>query len=253
MNNNGNTILITGGSEGIGLSIAEIFLDAGNAVIICSRTREKLERAKARFPDIIIRECDISLKEERIALFNWIKKEHPQTNILINNAGIQRMIDFGAGIEDYEDGEDEIEINFKALIELSGMFIPLLSKQEEAAIVNVSSELGFVPGAFAPVYCATKAAVHSFSKTLRQQLKSTPIKVFELIPPMVDTALGGSSRDNRNVKYRGIKPEQVALEFMESFETDEYEVAVGDAKNLVEAATSNPKAAKEAFDRMNGN
>ena len=253
MKNSGNTVLITGGSLGIGLSIAESFLISGNAVIICSRNDEHLEEAKAKYPDLIMRQCDISNKKERKELFEWISKEHPHTNVLINNAGVQRMIDFTAGADDYLDGEDEIEVNFKALVELSGRFVPLLSKAEESAIVNVSSGLAFVPGAFAPVYCATKAAVHSFSKTLRQQLKDTPIKVFELIPPMVDTALGGTSRDDRDIKYRGIKPEQVAVEFMDGFEHDEYEIAVGDAKNLVEAATANPKAAKEAFDRMNGN
>jgi len=253
MNASGNTILITGGSEGIGLALAESLLDSNNVVIACSRNMDKLEAAKARLPDLEIMQCDISRYDERRDLFNFILKNYKNINILINNAGIQRMIDFNEGIDDYLDGEDEIEINFKALVELSALFIPVFRERKESAIINVSSGLAFVPGSFAPIYCATKAAVHSFTKTLRHQLKDTGIKVFELIPPMVDTNLGGTGRDDRDVKYRGIPAKQVAAGFMESFESNEYEIAVGDAKNLVKAATSDPKTAKEAFDRMNGN
>jgi uncharacterized oxidoreductase len=110
---------------------------------------------------------DVSDAEERSALLDWTTRNFPDLNILVNNAGIQRQIDFRKGTKDLSAAEDEIETNLRAPVQLSALFIPHFMKQEEAAIVNVSSGLAFIPLAAVPVYCATKAAIHSFSLSLR--------------------------------------------------------------------------------------
>src|SRR4030043_1335419 len=222
-----NTILITGGATGIGFSLAEAFDIAGNEIIICGRRENRLEEAKNKLPRIHIRVCDLSKEKERKSLFEGVSSNFSNTNILINNAGIQRMIDFKSGTHDLFDGEDEIEINLKASVHLSAYFIPLLLKHEEAAIINVSSGLAFIPLAVAPVYCATKAAVNSFSLSLRHQLRDTPIKVFEVIPPMVDTELDKGARGERGQEDRGIPPAEVAKATIKALKKNEYEVAVG--------------------------
>jgi len=245
----GSTILITGGATGIGFALADAFSEAGNEVIICGRRQEKLDEAKGRLPKVNAIQCDISNAKERSALFDWTVKNFPHLNILVNNAGIQRQIDFRKGTKTLSAGEDEIETNFRAPVHLAALFIPHLMKQQEAAIVNVSSGLAFIPLAAVPVYCATKAAIHSFSLSLRHQLKETSIKVFEIIPPIVDTELHKGERERRGQKDRGIKPKEVALATLQALETDDYELAVGRAKSLRTGARDDPDG---LFRMMNG-
>ncbi len=224
-----NTILITGGATGIGLALAEVLLKEGNQVIICGRREEKLREAKNKLPKLHIKVYDVAGEEHRNDLFRWTTAEFPNTNVLVNNAGIQRQIDLKKGTEELQAGEDEVEINLHAPIHLSALFIPHLVKQKEAAIINISSGLGFVPIAIMPVYCATKAATHSFSMSLRHQLKDTSIKVFEIIPPTVDTELDKGARARRGQKDRGIKPDEVASAALPALAADQYELAVGRA------------------------
>jgi uncharacterized oxidoreductase len=236
-----NTALITGGATGIGLALAEALVKNDNTVIICGRRQTKLEAAKRRLPQIHIRACDVSKEEERQALFNWVKDNFKDFNILINNAGIQRTINIKHGMTGFPRGENEIEINLAAPIYLSAYFIPMLIKQKQAAIINVSSGLGFVPIASMPVYCATKAAVHSFTLSLRHQLKDTSIKVFEVIPPMVDTELGKGSVEEQEEGNRGIPPAEVARAVVSSLEKDRFEIIVGEAEGLVTGSRTNPE------------
>jgi uncharacterized oxidoreductase len=235
----GNTILITGGATGIGFALAEAFLREDNEVIICGRREQKLREAKSKLPQIHTRVCDLSKEKEREALYNWVKSNFKNINILVNNAGIQRMVDFKKGISDLSLGENEIDINLTAPIHLSAYFIPDLMKQKESAIINVSSGLAFVPIAVMPVYCATKAAMHSFSLSIRHQLKDTSIKVFEVIPPTVDTELDKGARDERGQEDKGIPPSEVARATLKALEKDEYEIAVGMAQNLRMGARNN--------------
>jgi uncharacterized oxidoreductase len=209
MRTSGNTILITGGATGIGLAVAEAFVKAGSEVIVCARTADNLKQAKEKIPQLHVKKCDISKESDCEELYNWATDNFRELNILINNAGIQRMIDFKKGTEDLirhrtADGEDEIEVNFRSLVYMTALFTPHLMKQKEAAIMNVSSGLAFHPMPILPVYCATKAAVHMLSILLRQQLEGTSVKVFELIPPMVDTNLDKGARKARGQKYFGI-------------------------------------------------
>ena len=240
--------MITGGATGIGFSLAEAFVNTGNRVIICGRRESKLKEVREKFPQIQTRVSDVSKKKGRESLYNWVKENHKDLNMLINNAGIQRAINFKNGTQDLFDGENEIETNFTAPIHLSAYFIPLLIRQNEAAIINVSSGLGFVPIAAMPVYCATKAGIHSFTVSLRHQLRDTPVKVFEVIPPMVDTELGKGTTGDGEQEYRGIPPSLVARATLEALKHDEYEVAVGEAKNLVVGSRNNPE---QVFQHLN--
>jgi uncharacterized oxidoreductase len=228
----GNTILITGGATGIGLELAKELLNRGNTVIVCGRRLEKLQAAKGLLPALHTIQCDIGDLEQRRSLFSQCVREFPSLNVLVNNAGMQREIDFLKGEEEYINGDSEVQINLEAPLHLSALFLPQLLKQPEAAIINVGSGLGLVPLKIMPVYCATKAALHSFSITLRQQLKGTKVKVFELIPPIVDTDLDRGARDRRGQKNKGISVEQVAAETLNYLQKDQYEIAIGLVKVL---------------------
>lgn len=240
MKTTGNTILITGGATGIGLALTEVFLEEGNEVIICGRREQRLFEVKSKLPKVHIKTCNVACAESRRILFEWTKANFPNINILVNNAGIQRQIDFKKGTEDLESGEDEIKTNFRAPIHLSALFIPHLARQAEAAVINVSSGLGFIPLAFIPLYCATKAAIHSFSWSLRHQLQGTSIKVFEIIPPTVDTELDKGARARRGQQDRGIPPKEVAQATLDALAKDEFEMAVGRAQFLRMGARNEP-------------
>ena len=244
-----NTILITGGATGIGFSLAETLVNAGNRVIICGRREGKLKEAKNKLPQILIRTCDVSDEKERKLLFNWVKDNFNDLNVIINNAGIQRAANLKKGTKDLFAGENEIETNLVAPIHLSAYFIPLLLKKQEAAIINVSSGLGFVPIASMPVYCATKAAVHSFTQSLRYQLRDTSIKVFEIIPPMVDTELDKGTTEEGDQEFRGIPPSEVAGATLTAMANNEYEIVVGEAKGLVMGSRTNPEKAFQNINR----
>ena len=185
-----NTVLITGGATGIGFALAERFIRAESSVIICGRRKHKLIEVQSKYPQLHIRVCDVANPPERRALFNWVTESFPELNMLVNNAGIQQQIELQQK-PSWETLGEEVAINLEAPIHLSTLFIPHLLKQERPAIINITSGLSFVPKANVPVYCATKAALHSFTLSLRHQLSGTPIDVIEIIPPAVDTDLGG--------------------------------------------------------------
>lgn len=237
----GNTILITGGATGIGLALAEAFLRKGNEVVICGRREDKLVQAKDKFSQLQTMKCDVADPENRKLLYNRVAGNHKDFNILINNAGIQKEIDLKKGTTDLQGEENEIDINLQAPIHLSALFVPHLMEQKEAAIVNISSGLAFIPIAIMPVYCATRAALHSFSLSLRYQLRDTSIKVFEIIPPTTDTELDRGTRHRRGQTDRGIKPEIVAEATIEAIDKDDFEVAVGQAQFLRTSSRNEPE------------
>jgi uncharacterized oxidoreductase len=198
------TVLVTGGTSGIGLGIAEAFLSAKSTVIVCGRDKHKLATVKDQHPDIKVMTCDVSEARQREALAAEVLRRFPELDILVNNAGIQRYIDLKKGYAELKNGEDEIAINFTATVEMTALFVGQLMKRPAAAIFNVSSGLAFMPMLNTPIYNATKAAIHTYSLVLREQLKGTPVKVIELAPPMVDTSLNKVGREALNLKYRGI-------------------------------------------------
>ena len=185
----GNTMLITGGASGIGLALARRFLQAGSRVIVCGRRREKLDEAARACPGLVTQVADIASETDRVALWDWATREFPDLNVLVNNAGIQRYPTLGE--TDWASMREEIITNFDAAVHLISLVIPHLRQRPAAAIMNVTSGLAFVHMARAPIYSATKAALHSLTLTLRHQLSDTSIQVIEIIPPAVDTDLGG--------------------------------------------------------------
>ena len=186
----GHTVLITGGTSGIGFALAERLLDGGSEVIVCGRREDKLKEIKSKHPAVRTRSCDVAVASERVALADWAIREFPMLDVLVNNAGIQRSVDLTKP-ESWDDMHPEIAINFEAQVHLCMLFIPHLRTQKRPAIVNITSGLAFVPRAPVPIYSATKAAFHSFTLSLRHQLSTTPIEVIEIAPPAVNTDLGG--------------------------------------------------------------
>jgi uncharacterized oxidoreductase len=185
-----HTVLVTGGASGIGLALAERFLLSGSEVIVCGRREDKLLAVKAKHPNVHTYTCDIATAEERIALAERAVSEFPSLDVLVNNAGIQRRVALTQP-ELWDVTHQEIAINFEAQVHLCTLLIPHLRTQARPAIVNVTSGLAFVPLTAAPIYSATKAAFHSFTLSLRHQLVNTPIEVVEIVPPALNTDLGG--------------------------------------------------------------
>ncbi len=216
-----NTVLITGGASGIGFAFVKKFLEQNNTVIILGRNVEKLEQAKSAFPDVITYQCDIHNTAHVDKLAVMLENEYRNLNILVNNAGVQYNYHFLEEPNILFKVQQEIGINLTAPLRLTSLLLPLLVHQESAAIINVSSGLGFVPKESAPVYCATKAGLHVFSKALRYQLEASPVKVFEMIPPLVDTNMTTGRGSGK------MSPDDVVEEFWEQFRRDRYEVMIG--------------------------
>jgi uncharacterized oxidoreductase len=234
-----NKILITGGATGIGLGLTEKFLTEGNTLLICGRRAAALKAITDKYPSVITRVCDLSKADEREQLYYWISTEHPDLNVLINNAGIQQ--DFPLSSRDfYSKASAEIAINVEAPLHLCSMFSNLSSLH---TIMNVSSGLGFVPIARMAVYCATKAFLHSFTLSLRHLLKPKNIEVIEIIPPAVNTELGGHARQD----YAPSVEEFVAAVF-EQLKEQKTEITYGFSEGMLNAGS---EERQKAFDRMN--
>ena len=227
------TVLVTGGTSGIGLGIAESFLRSKSKVIVCGRNKEKLSTVKEKFPDIMVLPCDVGNASQRKKLAEEVLRRFPDLDILVNNAGIQRYIDLKKGYDELKSGEDEIAINFVATVELTSLFIGHLMKRPSAAIINVSSGLGFMPMLNTPIYSATKAAIHTYSLVLRQQLKDTSVRVIEIVPPMVDTDLNKEGRDAVHLKFRGISVSEYIPTVMKGLENDSDTIFHADGQRVM--------------------
>jgi uncharacterized oxidoreductase len=231
MNTSGNTILITGGTSGIGLAFAEEFMREGNTIIICGRRADRLAQIKAKHPDIITRTCDIASTAQREELCTWVVQNYPALNILINNAGKQLVTDLTKPIN-LELVRSEVETNFIAPVHIGSLLAEHLKTKQNGAIMNISSGLAFVSIAFMPVYCATKAAIHSLTMSLRHQFKDTAVKIFEIAPPSTDTELGHERRADKTQTHGGIPISEFISEAMVAIKNDVFEAAIGDAKSL---------------------
>lgn len=219
-----NTILITGGSKGIGLALAKRFADLENKVIIVGRNEIDLKSAEEYNPNIKGIKCDLTDEHD----FDWmlleLENNHSELNILINNAAVQYNYSFLNESLLGNKIENEITTNLTIPVKLSARLIPLLANNNNSAIVNISSALAFAPKESAPVYCSTKAAIHSFSISLRYQLEPTGIKVFEMIPPLVKTNMtSGRGKDK-------MEPQKVVEIFINNFEKKNYEINIGKTK-----------------------
>jgi uncharacterized oxidoreductase len=186
----GNTILITGGGSGIGRGLAEAFQSLGNKVIIAGRRKQLLDETVAANPGMKSAVLDIGNAAHVQSFAAQIKKDYPTLNVVIHNAGIMRMENLKSAKP--EDAEEIIAINLLGPMRLTSELLPLLLARPKATIITVTSGLAFVPLTMTPTYCASKAALHSYTQSLRYQLMDTSVQVVELIPPYVQTELGGS-------------------------------------------------------------
>jgi len=189
-----NTILITGGGSGIGRGLAEAFHRLGNQVVIAGRGQKSLDETIAANPGIKAVTLDVSDPKSIQSFVARVTKDYPSLNVLINNAGIMGPENLLETSSDLSTAESTVATNLLGPIRLTAALLPLLRKQPRATIMTVSYGLAFVPFAPTPTYCASIAAIHSYTQSLRYQLKSTNVEVIELIPPYVQTTLTGDQQ-----------------------------------------------------------
>lgn len=232
MNLSGNTVLITGGGSGIGRGLAQALHTLGNLVIIAGRRQEALDQTVAANPGMKSLSIDIQDPSSIRALALRTIAEFPSLNVLVNNAGIMRAENLAVQQADLADAEAIVATNLLGPIRLTGALVPHLLKQPSATILNVSSGLGFMPMARTPTYCATKAALHSYTLSLRAQLRGA-IEVLELIPPYVATDLMDGANNPRAMPL-----DKFIAEVMEILKTQPTppEICVDHVKNFRYAA-----------------
>jgi uncharacterized oxidoreductase len=233
-----NTILITGGSSGIGLELAKRLIEKNNKVIICGRSKEKLENARIKHSEIEIFQCDLSKEKECERLTHWIKKTHKECNILINNAAIVHSANFNKDEKILEKVKTEIHTNLLAPIILTKLFIPILENNPKPKLINISSGLAYVPKAEYPVYNATKSALHSFTQTLRVQMDKSNIDILEVFLPPVDTPF-----HKGNPPKKAITVKKAVDKMIIGIEKGEIEIRVGITKLIYLMSRIAPKFA----------
>jgi uncharacterized oxidoreductase len=211
MNPGGNTILVTGGGSGIGRGLAEELQKLGNHVIIAGRRRSVLDETTAANPGMSSMVFDIEQASGIRSFVPELLAQFPRLNVVVNNAGIMRPEKLLEQPEDLLDAEAIVTTNLLGPIRLIAALLPHFQQQPGATIINVSSGLAFVPLSATPTYCATKAAIHSYTQSLREQLKATKIEVLEIVPPYVQTDLMGGAKDPRAMPLTDFIAETIAL------------------------------------------
>lgn len=220
-----NTILITGGSEGIGLELARSLAPA-NTVLICGRSETKLAQAKEALPTVETLVCDVTVPSQRERLISQVCRTHPRFNLLINNAGGRQLVDistsqgFGAALD------QDLALNFTAPVALCQGFLDHLRQQQTAAVVNVTTGLIYLPKAAYPFYCAAKAALHSYTRSLRWALQDTPVQIFEVLMPLVNTDFHKGQLPRTT---KAIGPAEAAHQTLRGITASKAEIHVGKA------------------------
>jgi len=244
MRTEGRVVLVTGGAGGIGLALVDRFLAGGCSVVICGRSVGPLAAAQVRFPAVETVRADVSTAAGRAAVRQHLEQHHGRLGILINNAAIHVVHDFTDPVHTAPEIEDEIATNLVAPIRLGMELMPLLRAEADAAIVNISSTLAIVPKRTAPLYCATKAALHAFTTALRGQFEGTPIRVFSVITPQVETPMtAGRGR-------RKMTAERFAELLVQGLAADVLEMRPGASARLMRLHAHNPRAAELLVRRM---
>lgn len=238
---NANKVLITGGATGIGYELTKMFLSAGSKVLICGRRQSLLEELKRQHPEVDYLVADLSLKSERIRLIEWIRTSHADLNVVVNNAGVQERM--AVSDEDFwERASREVDLNLKGPIHLCSALLPVIEKNPNPVIINVTSGLAFVPMSGAPVYCSTKAALHSFTRSLRHLVRNR-VEVIEVIPPAVNTDLGGPG-----LHTQGVPLDEFGTTVREHLINGDPEITHGFSFGIVKAG---PEELAKIFQRMN--
>jgi uncharacterized oxidoreductase len=229
MKTSSNTVFISGGSAGIGLAIAKKLSAAGNKVIINGRSEERLQNALKELDNAVAIQGDLSIEADRIRIASELAAQHPELNLIINNAGAAFINDLNDSSNNAaEKASQEMNTNYISVIHFTSLVLPQLLQQHEAAIVNVSSIAAFRSSKYLPTYSASKAALHSYTQGLRDTFaENEKLHVYEVYPPLVNTEfsaeIGGAN---------GIPASEVADEFFAALALNHFEVPVGDAKKI---------------------
>lgn len=231
MNVTSNTILVTGGTSGLGLEFTKQFIELGNTVIITGRDISKLEKTKAAVPKVHIFQSDVSNPKAINELYKRVITQFPNLNILINNAGEMRKINLHDTSYDLENITREIEINLLRPIRMVQQFLPHLKTKTSAAILNVTSGVALIPFPISPIYGASKSGLRSYTKSLRIQIKDTDIEVFELIAPGAKTPLNDKFESDVDPKTL-MDPNKLVAVAIKGLENDTLEIYPGFAKLL---------------------
>jgi len=246
MKTKGNKILITGANSGIGLALTRKFLELGNQVVGVSRRTENLSALKNDFLNLKVYACDLTDDVEFEQLLSTLKTHHGDLTVLINNAGIQYNDDWLKEPDLTDRIANEIKLNLTVPLQLTAAMLPDLIKQDEAAVVNVTSAMGFVPKYTAPTYCGSKAGLHIATQALRGQFDANGAKkihFFELVPPLVSTAM---TKDRPGAK---MSPEKLVNAFLKGFENNHYEMKIGKVRLLGFIHRFFPELAREMINR----
>lgn len=242
----GNTIVITGGSSGVGLELAEKLILQKNKVIICGRSVQKLSEAQNKFPQLITYTCNIADAESCNRFYYWIEENFPACNILINNAAIAHSTEFLNDEHAIDKATEEFQTNILAPIRLTKLFTPLLLKNKQSIIINISTGLVYAPKASYPFYNATKAALHSFTQTLRMQTAQSNLKVIEVFLPVVDTPW----HKGRPVPKSAISAAQAVKEMLAGISKGKTEIRVAKVALLYWVARLYPALAVKIINRL---
>ena len=243
MNITNRTVLVTGGGSGIGYAIAKLLSEKGNKVILSGRNATKLEKAAKELKlEYIV--CDVTDEAAVINLVKKLETGHSDLSVLVNNAGVANLYKLGEAAGAFEKSKQEFETNYFAPVRLSEALLPLLKKQPEAAIINITSNVTFHPLLVLPTYSDSKAALHSHSVALRLSLsKDTNVKVFEVMPSLINT----DATKNMGGEQNGLPPSLVAEDLFNGLRDDRYEIYVGETARQRDAYFANPVAAVETF------
>lgn len=243
MNTSNNTVLITGGGSGIGFETARLFASLGNKVIITGRTKARLEAAAAKLANTTPIVADVTDAGAIDRLVETIQADFPELNILINNAGHAYAYPLSKNADAYSKASEEFNTNVLSAIRLVEKLWPLLENQPQAAIINISSIVSFVPALRIPTYSASKAALHSYTQALRATLRSSNIRVIEVMPPLVDTEFA------KDLSGDKIQPSEVASAILDGLKNDIAEIHVASTARFYTTFLHSPE---NALNRLNG-
>ncbi|MEO3408500.1 SDR family NAD(P)-dependent oxidoreductase [Mucilaginibacter sp. CAU 1740] len=243
MKTTNNTVLITGGGSGIGLETARKFAAHGNKVVITGRNIEKLNAAASGLDNVSVFQCDVTVESDLDALVEHLELNFPELNILINNAGNAYNYSLAENSNAYDGAKKEIEVNYLAPLRLTEKLTPFLKTKEHAAVINITSVVAIIPWAVMPTYSASKAASQAYTRLLRLSLAKSPVKVFEVLPPLTDTEFA------KNIPVNKIHPSVIADAIIEGLSSDRYDIRIGFSEHFFNL---NKESSEKAFNAFNG-
>lgn len=221
-----NTVLVTGGTSGIGYALCRQLLGEGHRVVVVARDVNKLERLQEKHNSVTSYRCDLTSRLQVEELADKLITHHPDLSVIIHNAGVQFTPTLLDADFSYDTLEPELTVNFLTPVWLTALLLPRLFEQPEAAVVNISSGLALAPKTNSAIYCAGKAALHSFSQSLRYQLEETNVHIYEAILPLVDTSMTQGRGSGK------LTPQYTAAKIIDGIKTNRPEIYIGKARLL---------------------